>query len=181
VTDNKVETNIAKNCCKSLFKKLDLKYYDDLEPLYDILIEAMQNTNNHAAAGKNIEYDWWLYEFEDTQDSLMHFTFLDIGVGVFESLPVKKYIIDVLKLLEIKSNLDLVDDLLEGKIKSRTNKPERGKGIPQIFDLSKDNLYKDFYILSNDILIDTKTGDRRQLNSPFYGTLYYWTIPLTNK
>ena len=177
VTNHKVIPSIARACCVSMFDKLTLTYHDELEPLFDILIEAMQNTNNHASAGKNVEYDWWLYEFDDRNKEIMHFTFLDIGSGIFESLPVKNYIYEVLKLLEIKSNLDLVDDLLAGKIKSRTKKPERGKGIPQIYELSKDGLFKDFHILSNDILINTKTDDRLELEEPFLGTLYYWTIP----
>lgn len=178
LTNHKVVTSIARTCCEDVFKKLDLDFKDDLEPLYDVLIEAMQNTNNHASAGQSVTYDWWLYEYEDKGKNLMHYTFLDIGIGIFESLPVKKYVIDVLKLLEIRSNLDLVDDLLAGKIKSRTKRPERGKGIPQIYELSKDPLYKDFYILSNDIMINTKTDERTELREPFLGTLYYWTIPL---
>lgn len=178
ITSDKVVPENAKECCKNLMRKINVKYPDDLEPLYVILIEAMQNTNNHASAGKDIEYDWWLYEFEDNAKSLMHYTFLDIGVGLFESLPVKKYVVETLKLLKLSSNLDIVDDLISGKIKSRTLKQNRGKGIPQIYDQSKDSLFKDFYILSNDVLINTKTDTKTELKEQFYGTLYYWTIQI---
>ncbi|MEI6766360.1 MAG: hypothetical protein WCM76_12015 [Bacteroidota bacterium] len=54
-THNKVEPRIAKEACligiKHTFKNEEI-----YEPLYDILIEAMQNTNNHAGldtSGKN--------------------------------------------------------------------------------------------------------------------------------
>lgn len=180
VTNNKVETEIAKKMCRYIMEKANILYNDDTEPLYVILVEAMQNTNNHASAKEDTEFDWWLYRYEDKFNKLIHFTFLDIGVGVFKSLPVISWR-DGLKLkLGIKSNLDLVDDLLSGKIRSRTLRKDRGKGIPQIYDSSKDEMFENFYILSNDILINTKTDERTELKEEYKGTLYYWTIKSQN-
>lgn len=180
VTNNKVETEIASSTCLYVKKRTQAKFIDDLEPLYVILVEAMQNTNNHASAGKSVQYDWWLYRYEDRSNNLIHFTFLDIGVGVFESLSVKNWIRTATDAINLTSNLQLVDDLLAGKIKSRTLRKDRGKGIPQIYDSSKDELFKDFYILSNDVLINTKNDEKIKLNEQFQGTLYYWTIPTKN-
>ena len=181
VTDYKVETEIAKSHCIYMKEKINAEFIDDLEPLYVILVEAMQNTNNHAAADTDVKYDWWLYSFEDKSTDLIHFTFLDIGVGVFNSLSVidwKRKITDTVKMT---SNLDLVDKLLAGQIKSRTLRKDRGKGIPQIYDSSKDDLFETFYILSNDILINTKTDEKIKLKEEFQGTLYYWTMKRTIK
>jgi len=178
VTNDKVVTGVAKDTCSYMLPKINAQYIDDLEPLYVILIEAMQNTNNHASGKTEIEYDWWLYRYLDKNKGIIHFTFLDIGVGVFKSLPVMNFIRKLSNTANITSNLDLVDELLSGKIKSRTKRKDRGKGIPQIYDQSKDNMFKEFYILSNDILIDTKKDTKIKLNEEFYGTLYYWTMEI---
>ncbi|WP_299799780.1 hypothetical protein [uncultured Maribacter sp.] len=181
VTEHKVETGIAKENCRYMMNRTGFKYVDDLEPLYVILVEAMQNTNNHASADTDIGYDWWLYRYEDKSKGLVHFTFLDIGVGVFRSLSVINWIRKLTDSANITSNIDLVDDLLAGRIKSRTLRKDRGKGIPQIYDQSKDCMFKDFYILSNDVLINTKTDAKIKLKEEFHGTLYYWTMEIKNK
>ncbi len=180
VTNDKVETGIAKDACRYMMPKLNAKYIDDLEPLYVIIIEAMQNTNNHASGKSKIEYDWWIYRYLDKSKGIVHFTFLDIGVGVFNSLPVMNFLRRLKNTANISSNLDLVEDLLNGKIKSRTKRKDRGKGIPQIYEQSKDEMFKDFYILSNDILIDAKNDINLKLEEEFYGTLYYWTMEIKN-
>jgi hypothetical protein len=181
VTNHKVETSIAKETCRYMMARTGSKYVDDLEPLYVILVEAMQNTNNHASADTKIGYDWWLYQYEDKSKDIIHFTFLDIGVGVFKSLSVTNWIRKLTDTANFTSNLDLVDDLLAGKIRSRTLRKDRGKGIPQIYDQSKDDLFKDFYILSNNIFINTKTDVKVKLDEEFHGTLYYWTMKIKNK
>ncbi|CAL2056614.1 hypothetical protein [Tenacibaculum sp. 190524A05c] len=176
ITDNKVETDVAKETCLFVKDKVKADYVDDMEPLYDVLVEVMQNTNNHAGLQEKGKYDWWFYRYEDQNKKIIHFTFLDIGVGIFQSLSVMNYLRKFGNLVSLTSNIDLVDKLVKGEIKSRTGRLDRGKGIPQIFELSKDNLYKDFYVLSNDVLINAKTMEKKKLNKEFYGTLYYFTI-----
>lgn len=178
LTNNKVETDEVKEVCLFVKDKVEADYVDDMEPLYDVLVEAMQNTNNHASPkGKGL-YDWWLTRFVDRETNIIHYTFLDVGVGVYNSLPVQDFLRKVRTQLNLTSNIDLVDRLVNGEIKSSTGRPERGKGIPQIFDLSKDELFKDFYMLSNDVLVDAKTMKKTKLNQEFYGTLYYFTIEI---
>lgn len=175
-TDNEVETEIAKDVCLFVKNEINAEYIDDLEPLYVILIEAMQNTNNHASTQEKLKYDWWLYRYEDKGSGIIHFTFLDIGIGVFNSLSVRNWKRRLLELSLFRNNLDLIDDLLDGKIISRTMRTDRGKGIPQIYESSKDDLFNDFYILSNNVLIDVKKDSRTLLKEEFHGTMYYWTI-----
>lgn len=178
ITDFEVETDIATEFCLYVKNKINAKYIDDLEPLYVILIEAMQNTNNHASDSHNNKgkYDWWLYRYENKNEKITHFTFLDIGVGVFNSLSVRNWKRKLSESVRITSNLDLVDDLMEGKIKSRTLRKNRGKGVPQICNSSLDEMFDEFFMLSNDILINLKTGSKKKLKEEFHGTMYYWTI-----
>ncbi len=89
-TNHKVEPAIAKQAC--LIGVRHTFGNDEIyEPLYDVLIEAMQNTNNHAGLDKKGIYDWWLYVFNDPKSKITSYSFLDLGVGIFESLPVKNW------------------------------------------------------------------------------------------
>lgn len=180
VTDYKVETQIARSTCEFVMRKSGIRYVDDMEPLYVTLIEAMQNTNNHASNSILKKYDWWLYRSEDKYRGLLHFTFLDIGVGVFNSLTVMNLKEKLLKAAKLTANVDLVEDLFAGRIKSSTGRMDRGKGIPQIHNSAKEEIFEEFFILTNDVLVDLKTDKKTQLTEEFHGTLYYWTIRIQN-
>lgn len=174
ITDNKVEPLIAKEAC--INGLLHTFGNDDIfDPLYDILIEVMQNTNNHAGETRG-KYNWWLHVYNDPDTMTSKYTFLDLGIGIFDSLPVQTFKRKLGEIVGLKSNADLVKPLFAGEIKSRTGKPERGKGIPQVYQSSKDKAFKSFYLISNDIKVDMKTMNIEKLNNNFSGTLFYWEL-----
>lgn len=152
------------------------------EPLYDILIECMSNTNNHASLDSAEKCKWWLYVYNDPTSKNTSYSFLDLGVGIFDSIVVQGYLKKVFKGTIAYKNISIVDDLLSGKIQSRIDEDNeiRGKGIPQIVEHSKLNTFKEFYIITNDVKINLKTGGREQLNYNFSGTFLYWEIQNTN-
>lgn len=174
ITNNKVEPDRAKEAyllgIKHTFQNEEI-----FEPLYDILIEIMQNTNNHAGSKRGM-YDWWLHVYNHPNSFKTSYTFLDLGVGIFESLPVQSFRRDFLKLFNLKSNIDLVPKLFAGEIKSRTARPERGKGIPQVYECSKHKAFEKFILISNDVYADLKTDENKQIKYKFDGTLFYWEI-----
>ena len=145
------------------------------QPLYEIFIECMQNTTNHAGLNTRSLYDWWVFAYNDTISNTTHFTFLDLGVGIFQSLPMKNYK-KIARFAGISRNVDLVDDLFAGKIKSRTMEPDRGKGIPQIKYLAEGTNFLKFVLISNDVYTDLKSGNSHSLNQNFKGTLFYWEL-----
>jgi hypothetical protein len=174
ITNNRVEPDIAKEACLQGLKHT-FQNEEIFEPLYDILIEVMQNTNNHAGETRGV-YDWWLHVYNHPDSFKTSYTFLDLGVGIFESLPVQSFKRDFLELLGLKSNLDLVPKLFAGEIKSRTARPERGKGIPQVFECSQNKTFETFILISNDVYADLKTQSYKLIKTPFEGTLFYWEI-----
>lgn len=174
ITKNKVEPKLAKEACL-LGIRHTFKNEEIFEPLYDIIIEIMQNANNHAGKTKGI-YDWWLHVYNHPDSSKTSYTFLDLGVGIFESLPVQTFKRNVLEFVGLKSNLDLVGKLFAGEIKSRTSRPERGKGIPQVFECSQDIAFEKFILISNNIYADLKTQNYKLLKNNFDGTLFYWEL-----
>lgn len=175
--DYKVRPNIAKQAC--LFgMKHALGRTAPFEPLYEILVECMQNTNNHASANDEEKLKWWMfvYNCEDTNTS--KYSFLDLGVGIFESIIVKNYITKVAKKLGAVPNTHFVQDLLNGNIQSRIDKDNeiRGKGIPQIVAHSSFDEFEKFQIITNDVKIDLKNKTHVKLKNSFSGTFYYWEI-----
>lgn len=174
ITNNRVEPDIAKDACL-LGLRHTFQNEEIFEPLYNILIEIMQNTNNHAGSTRG-KYDWWLHVYTHPNSTKTSYTFLDLGVGIFESLPVKSYKRDFLEILGLTSNIDLVPKLFAGEIKSRTSRPERGKGIPQVYECSKDPVFSKFILISNDVYANLKNGENKDIRTSFKGTMYYWEI-----
>ena len=179
ITANKVEPDIAKEACL-LGLNHTFKNSIIFEPLYDIIIEVMQNTNNHAGKTRGM-YDWWLHVYNHPNSSKTSYTFLDLGDGIFNSLPVRTFWRETRRKLGLTSNLDLVDKLFAGEIKSRTSRPERGKGIPQIYECAQDCVFNKFILISNDVYANLKTHEYHLLRTKFDGTLFYWEIDNVNE
>lgn len=148
------------------------------DPVYDTLIECMQNTNNHASLNKYGNCNWWLYVYNDPKEKITKYSFVDLGVGIFKSLVANGYLKKILKGISVLPNISLVEDLLDGKIQSRIEEDNeiRGKGIPQIVDYSKMSIFKRFFIIANDVKINVKTGEKWQLQHNMNGTFLYWEL-----
>lgn len=174
ITDKKVEPKIAKEACLTGLRHV-FQSNAIFDPLYDIIIEIMQNTNNHAGETRG-KYNWWLHVYNDPKTKTSFYTFLDLGLGIFESLPVQTFRKKIGDFLGLTHNSDLVKPLFDGKIKSRTGKPERGKGIPQVYESSKNKAFKQFYLISNNVHVDLKTMKIKKLNNNFSGTLFHWEL-----
>ena len=176
-TDYKVRPDITREAC--IFgMKHSLTTEQPFEPLYEILIECMQNTNNHASAEGEEECKWWLFVYNCNETNTSKYSFLDLGVGIFESINVKNYINKARKKIGTLPNARFVPDLLNGNIQSRIKKDKeiRGKGIPQIVAHSSLNEFKSFKIITNDVKIDLKNKKHEKLKNNFSGTFYYWEI-----
>ena len=152
------------------------------EPLYDILIECMSNTNNHAMPNDSGKCNWWLYVYNDPHSRITSYSFLDLGVGIFESSIVQNYVKKFLKGTFLYPHIRLVDELLDGKIQSRIEEDNeiRGKGIPQIVGHSKLDSFREFYLITNDVKVNIKTGQKEQLGYNLGGTFWYWELQPMN-
>ena len=151
---------------------------EQYEPLYNILIELMSNTNNHASKKDGSHCKWWLYVFTDPKTKNTSYTFLDLGVGIFDSMADKGYFSKLYKKLPIFGDKKVVEDLLSGRLQSRSDLDNeiRGKGIPQILEYSKLNEFKEFYIITNKVKINLKNHQFHFLHHNFSGTMIHWEI-----
>jgi hypothetical protein len=175
ITFNKVENQEAKNAGRFASSHL----FGDgrkIRPLYEVLIECMANTNNHASTSRRGFYDWWLFVYNDPAVRRTVFTFLDLGVGIFESLPMKAFWKDPLRSMGITGNLSVLPKLLGGEICSRTGRIERGKGIPRINEHATGGTFSRFVMIANDVYADLVSSSSRYLKEPFHGTLFVFEI-----
>lgn len=174
--NQKVVPRMAKNACliglEHVFNNSNI-----FSPLYEILIECMSNTHNHASLHMQGECKWWLYVYNNPKTKTTSYSFIDLGVGIFKSVYIKKYL-QILKITGIYQNADLIDDLLAGKIHSRIEKDRelRGKGIPQIVRHSKESCFKSFYIITNNVKIDLTNSVKETLKYNFEGTFLHWEL-----
>lgn len=179
-SDYKVQGTVARDACRYGVTHV-FGAFKDVEELYEMLVEAMSNTNNHADRNKEGEIKWWLYT-NNSEFGYTSYSFVDLGVGIFDSAPFTLFK-KLLTGVRIRHNADYVPKLLNGEIGSRKEYENniRGKGIPQIARNSKIDYIKKAYIISNDVKIDLKTGNAIPLEEEFKGTFLYWELYDPNK
>ncbi len=154
-----------------------------------ILIEIMQNTNNHAALGKEGDKHWWLSVNHRKNENKVCFSFVDYGVGVFRSLqekePGSKFYLGLDKLAKrftFQDNAALLKLIFNGELhKSSTGEHFRGKGLPGIYEALQRNSISNLYIVTNDVYAAVSQNIYRTMNSHFEGTFLYWELNKTNE
>ncbi len=179
--NHKVEPDIALRA-SLLGVQNSFQNSNPFEPLYEIIIECMSNSNNHANPKKQGGCYWWLFVYSDPDTRVTSYSFVDLGVGIFGSMHVRGIFKRLGHKAGITKNIAYADDLLEGKIHSRMDQDReiRGKGIPQIVGYAKLPEFRRFNLITNDVFFDLKNGHAVELNSTMPGTFLYWELGPTN-
>ncbi len=148
-----------------------------------ILIELMQNTNNHASRKPGEKY-WWLSVSKAYNPKRVCFSFIDYGMGIFESLATKdtgdKFYGWFNKMKQIcvpENHHELLHKMMTGEFHNTvTGKSYRGKGIPGIYKQIEKGAITKLITISNDAFANAVDGDYHHLNFPLSGTFVYWEI-----
>jgi len=152
------------------------------------LIELMQNTNNHASLEREGEKHWWLSVKHLQEENRVAFSFVDYGVGVFQSLKSKTQskkwfgALDYLKaLFSTTDNAELLRLIFNGELhKTASGKPYRGKGLPGIYEALLKNKISNLSMVTNDVFFNSESNEYRTLLNNFEGTFIYWELCLDN-
>lgn len=149
---------------------------------YSTLIECMANTRGHAAgrnnpnrAGRRPPETWWATVYADGGRKKICFTFVDTGVGIFRSVRIGV----VRKIYDFfggKDDTDILRDMLDGKVPSSTTLSFRGKGLPYMNRLARENRISSLVIVANDVYANVSSHNFTKLGNPFHGTLVYWEV-----
>jgi hypothetical protein len=148
-----------------------------------IFVELMQNTYNHASRKEGEQY-WWASVKNSIDDNKVRFSFIDYGVGIFDSLAHKKpggkfsKIANILiGLVASNKNDELLKKLVEGEIhKIAQISYYRGKGLPGIWNACNNNAVSNLMIISNDALADFSRKNFVKLDNKLSGTFVYWEL-----
>lgn len=181
---------VANNAAKHFVDATTMYIYGEkkkVKELYSILIELMANTNNHASQSDTPVYGWWLFAYPYENEKKVKFIFLDLGVGIFESLPVRQFMKsnplivlsqrpEVINYARGQELTNIYSALTSGKIKSSTGLKERGKGIPIINDYSKSSNFGEFISISNDAYIDLKNESVSAMSESLSGTFFFFSL-----
>lgn len=150
-----------------------------------ILIEAMKNTIQHADLAKNRRH-WWLSVRELPDINKVIFSFLDYGIGIFQSLRSR----DITdpgytwfeKLAGLgTSNPRILRRIMDGELHnvSRTRKAQHGTGLPGMKTALVHNYVSKLVIMSNDVYADISQDDYSSLNANFSGTFIQFEVVKT--
>jgi hypothetical protein len=184
VTRKKVFPDIAKDIGVTAVEHT-FKDNRKFQPIFKIMIECMANTDNHANPNKEGVYNWWLFAYCNPDNNATCFTFLDLGVGIFNSLSVTSWKRNLLTKLEnlttvsltAGENVNLVPSLFSGEIyTSKTKDKKRGQGLPSIKELSENPHIKNFVVITNNTKISLPTLTTESLKNKFNGTMLYWEL-----
>lgn len=178
----------AKSICKFIHTTCGFNRIQTM-PLYNILVELMGNTIQHAYKDMDnsglTTNEWFVYaeEFKEYVD----FVFLDTGDGipktVFKKLHEKFILIG-------KSDAEFIQSALGGEFRTKTEQKHRGKGLNEI-----DKLFREVDFLQ-DLVIYSGRGCCRMvqdenkskylyeisnINGTSIGTLFKWRVNKNNK
>lgn len=140
-----------------------------------ILMECMQNTMEHAAADPGGHEPGWASVFCDQSDETAKFTFLDNGVGIFNSVKLTR-LREAMRGIGVIRNVDLMPRILAGgQIPSSTGLAYRGEGLPAMRSAVQDYHTVDrLIIVTNDVFADVGAARYETIEPEFQGTLIYW-------
>lgn len=148
-----------------------------------IMIELMQNTNNHASR-KTGEKFWWLSITKEINPKRVCFSFIDYGMGVFRSLATKGtgdkfygWLDSMKRICSPENHFEVLYKMMTGEFhKTVTGKSYRGKGIPGIYnEIGKGSITK-LCVISNDAFGNAIDKDFHQLINPLKGTFIYFEL-----
>ncbi len=173
----KAEPEIAKNLCLFAMKKLG-KSRENLRSLYNIIMEIIINTKQHAYDDNETKLPKW-YVYARYNNNGVDFSILDTGSGI--PATIKKDWIEKLNELIARfplikeSDSKLIKSVMNGDFRTQTGDKFRGKGIPSVVDQGNKQYIKNLTVVSNSgfIALDKEEKD---LKSRLEGTLYYWRI-----
>ncbi len=181
---DEVEGPLAGRICLSAMEHTYGSKDFSKQNFYPILVECMANTHNHAG-DRLQECNWWLLAYKEPETKITKFCFLDLGMGIFESLR-KKYgkgsIPDKLKFYDpAASNKKTITQIFSGvKKTSTTGQQGRGEGLGYIYRLvKKDKTIGKFTLLSNNVTVKIGYNANdivKSLQPDFEGTMYYWEL-----
>ena len=145
-------------------------------PLYGGISEMMRNSCDHAFLNqKSIIWHLGISHFEF--ENCCKFSFVDNGIGIIKTYKKKGLFNKISNYF--KKEEDFLYTAFKDGIESRTGLKWRGKGLPTIFEMYKDNIVTNLVVITNNVYLDYDRKIFKKLSVSFTGTYYFWQINQT--
>lgn len=148
--------------------------------LYPMIIELMTNTCQHAYRSEKasrMKRNWYI--FAERKEDRVHFVFLDTGVGI--PTTVRYTLLERGKNIIKRNDAAYIASALRGENRTETKQSNRGKGLPGIYQDTKEGWIKDLSIISGrgkcDVLENGKIREQ-VLEYNFEGTMFSWNFKI---
>lgn len=166
-----IDQKIASQICDFVNSKFKTKT-NYTRFLYNMLIELMANTFQHAYEEKSSLINHW-YIFAKYEEGKVKFIFLDTGSGIPQTI-AKKFFENI-----IKTDNECILSALRGEFRTKTKLVNRGKGLPRINSYYKDKMIDNLIIISGRgyCFLDNNIYE---LQNSLNGTLFYWEININS-
>ena len=157
-----------------------------------VILELMQNTNNHAGDLKGDQH-WWMSSSYDEVKNEATISFIDFGKGIFRSLdnkkPGEKFYGWRQRFLKLFPWADTDEkrfkEILQGGLYNNTPTTStklyyRGKGLPGIYKAHTNKALSSLFIISNYVYADIDNNKFHLLDDEFLGTFVSWKININS-
>lgn len=148
---------------------------------YRNLVEVMTNTHNHATkqrrgtvTAKHGHEKWYASVY--CRDNVAYFSFIDLGVGILKSAPVKHFVQKAMISISSYGRTSLLKDVFEGRIGSATGKPGRGLGLPKMKQEVDAGRLAGLQVLTSDVVGPVASLAFKSVREPLRGTAFRWHV-----
>ena len=147
------------------------------------LVELMTNTHEHAKRRRINGKDkapqpstmWFASVY--CREGVAYFNFLDLGMGIMGSAPVKDLKLRMMRFLGSDiSNPELLTKVFNGEAGSSTRKPWRGQGLPRMKRDAEAGRLVSLSVLTSDVIGTVEGLDFRPIGEGFRGTAFRWQV-----
>lgn len=166
---------LAGNLCDFVIEKNN-KEICITKRLYPMIIELMTNTCQHAYKKDDtakMKSNWYI--FAERTDELIHFVFLDTGLGI--PATIRRTLFEKGINMVGKKDASFITSALRGENRTETRQRHRGKGLPGIYQDAQNSKISNLSIISGKGKCKVlKNGDifEETLDYTFEGTLFSW-------
>ena len=182
VQGSQVDSETAKNICDFVSNRCGLKILYT-GTLYEVLIELMTNTRQHAYSAKDSVFLNQWYVFVEKNDDNIKIVFLDTGEGLTQT--IKKKALEKFGEIFLQQHNDsfYIESALNGDWRSETQEKNRGKGLPSAEEYAHQIEINNFQIFSGSgSCIVWKNMNEKYVkykyNNKLFGTLFSWEIDI---
>ena len=148
------------------------------------LVELMNNTHEHARTGDTgttrkvpqPSSRWFASVY--CREGVAYFNFLDFGMGIMGSAPVRRAGLKFQRALGIPiKSTNLLAEVFSGRAGSSTGKPGRGRGLPCMRrDAKASSKLLHVGVLTSSVIGTVADLEFRAIGESFRGTAFHWQV-----